>query len=294
MKRASILLLAVGLTSGCGHLGQAPLPQGAAATSAPATAPVDQAWAKKLQQADAVYFSLTKSGTVEIEPARQIVALLQRSGARLALGWAEIPANQQPLFDQWQRQEISPAQLLERLVRPKHDSWLRQGLRPDLAQVALGASPVLLRKIRDGENLSAEESAQLPEGFQAQPEALENFAERVSGAPRLRRYNVRHLYRTHLIAEQTLAENIVRFRRDNAGTKLLVFLPNDILINVREVAAFVRQKLPLRQLILDRTEPLEERPQLLAGAARGRFEIVDRAPRAAPNNRRLPPPRLRA
>ena len=194
MKRFCILLFAAGLTSGCGHLGQPPLPQGAA-TSAPAAAPIDQAWARKLQQADAVYFSLTKSGTAEVEPAQQIVAVLQHSGQRLALGWAEIAASQQPLFDQWAREKISSTQLLDRLVRPQHDTWLRQSLRPDLAHVALGASPALLRKIRDGEKLSAEERAQLPEGFHARPEALENFAERVNSSPRLRRYNVRHLYR---------------------------------------------------------------------------------------------------
>ncbi|HEY2799019.1 MAG TPA: ChaN family lipoprotein [Chthoniobacterales bacterium] len=293
MKRSCILFLAAGLTSGCAHLGQPPLPQGAA-TSAPAAAPIDQAWATKLEQADAVYFSLTKSETAEIELARQIIAVVQRSGRRLAVGWAEIPANQQPLFDQWKEQEISPEQLLDRLARPKHDTWLRQSLHPDLAQVALGSSPSLLRKIRDGESLSADERAQLPDGFHAHQEALENFAEGVTSSPRLRRYNVARLYRMHLIAEQIIAENIVRFRREHAETKLLIFLPNDILINVREVAAFVRQKLPMRQLILDRAQPLEERPQLLAGAPSGRLKIVDRAPRAAPDNRRLPPPRLRA
>ena len=50
-----------------------------------------------------------------------------------------------------------------------------------------------------------------------------------------------------------IAENIVRFMREHPDTKLLVFLPDDIMINPREVAAFVAQKASLRQLILDRT-----------------------------------------
>ena len=58
----------------------------------------------------------------------------------------------------------------------------------------------------------------------------------------LRRYNVTDLYRTHLAAEQMIAENIVRFMHDNPTAKLLVFLPDDTMINPREVAAFVAQK----------------------------------------------------
>ena len=62
-----------------------------------------------------------------------------------------------------------------------------------------------------------------------------------------------------------IAENIVRFMRDNADVKLLVFLPDDAMINPREVADYAAQKSSLRQMILDRSQPLPgERPQLLA------------------------------
>ena len=68
-----------------------------------------------------IYFSLTKRSAAESETAWHVVDVLQRSGARVALGWAEISAAQQPLLDQWQRQEISPQQLLDRLGVPNHD-----------------------------------------------------------------------------------------------------------------------------------------------------------------------------
>jgi hypothetical protein len=288
------LLLAIGLTSACSNLRQPPLPQGAAAPPQPA-APLDQSWAGKLREADAVYFSLTKRTPPSAEPAWQIAALMQQSGQRVALGWTEIPADQQALFDQWQAQQISTTQLFTQLVRPKSDdARLERGLRPDLAQAALGSPRALLGKVRRGENLSAEEQAQLPSGFHARPEALQNFVERATGSSRLRHDNLRRLYRVHLLAEQTIAENIVRFRAAHAATKLLIFLPNDIMINPREIAAFVAQKLPLRQLILDQSQPLEERPQLLAAAPRRGLQIVDRTPRAMPHNRRLTAPRLRA
>ncbi len=294
MKRAIFPLLVAGCLCGCGHLREPRLPEGAASAPAPA-APIDQAWENRLRAADAIYFSLTKTSTDGLHSAAQIVEWMQRSGERVALGWAEIPAIAQPLFEQWSRQEISAGQLLEQLAQPERGAWLRQTLRPDLGQVALGGSRELLGKIRDGTALSAEEKNSLPQGYRTRPGALENFVERATGSARLRRLNLRRLYHAHLVAEQTIAENIVRFRRDHPAVKLLVFLPNDILIDPREVAAFAEQKMPLRQLILDRAQPLRAtRPQLLAQAGRASLQIVDRAPRALPHHRRLRPPRLRA
>ncbi len=295
MKHSWSLLLAAALTSGCGSFRQPPLPQ-AASSAATASAPsVDEVWAAKLRAADAIYFSLTKSATAAGQPIWQIVQGLQGSGQPVALGWAEVPATEQPLFEQWKRQEITAAQLVDQLVRPDRAALLRAALRPDLRQAALGCARDLLGKIRDGATLSAEEQAQLPTGFRPRPAAFENFVDRVTASARLRRYDMRHLYRVHLVAEQTIAENIVRFRREHAESKLLVFLPNDAMIDPREIADFAAQKMPLRQLILDRSQPLREaQPQLVACGRHGFFEVVDCSPSAARNDRRLAAPRLRA
>ena len=103
-----------------------------------------------------------------------------------------------------------------------------------------------------------------------------------------------HLYRAHLAAEQMIAENIVRFMHDNPTMKLLVFLPDDVMINPREVADYVAQKASLQQMILDRSQALpRERPQLLARRRGGLLEVVNCAPKAFRNDRRLPAPRLR-
>jgi hypothetical protein len=294
VKKRCLLLLVAGLTSGCGNFRQPPLPQRGAATTAPTTG-AEAAWAARLRGADAVYFSLTKIVSPNDAAAWQIAAQMQRSGAPLALGWAEIPVEEQPFFDQWQRGEISAIDLLNRIVRPVPVALLERGLRPDLAQAALGCSRSLLDKIRRGETLSPQDRPLLPGGFEPRADGFENFAERATSSPRLRRYDVRRLFRAHLVAEETIAENIVRFRAAKPTTKLLIFLPNDIMIDPREVAAFVAQKLPLHQLILDRERPLEEtRPELLAGAGRRGCEVVDRAPRTALHNRGRAAPRLRA
>ncbi|HEX4665717.1 MAG TPA: hypothetical protein VH207_03880, partial [Chthoniobacterales bacterium] len=172
----------------------------------------------------------------------------------------------------------------------------RDALHSDLRQVALGPPSGLLRKIRAGDPISPNERALLPKDYRSSPEGYDNFVDRVAISPRLRRYNLAHLYRSHLAAEQMIAENIVRFRRDHPDIKLLVFLPDDIMIDPREVADYVAQKENVRQMILDRAgaQP-KTRPQLLAAARSGRaLQIVNRAPKTARHHRGLLAPRLRA
>ena len=265
MKRhLGLLLLALGLTSGCGSFRAPPLPEASSATP-PLPAPeAEDSWAVRVRAADAIYFSLTKSAATSEQPIWQVIQLLQASGEGVALGWAEIPAPAQALLEQWQRGEAPATESLSRLLRPGRAALLRQTARPDLPPVALGCAHEVLAKIRDGAPLTAEEEAELPRDFRVAPEALENFADRVAASSRLRRYNLRRLFRAHLVAEQTIAENIVRYQRAHPAGKLLVLLPNDVLIEPREIAAFAAQKLALKQLILDRTQPLQAaQPQLV-------------------------------
>jgi hypothetical protein len=287
------LLLAAALTSGCGTPGKPPLPKFATG-EAPLREPADDTWAATVRRADVIYFGLTKRSVVNSEPAWRVVNALQRSGARVALGWTEFPAAQQPLLDQWQRHEISPQQLLDQLGAPERGDWLRPALRPDLVQVALGSPRELLRKIRAGDALTEEERALLPKNYRSRPDAFDNFVDRVSTSARLRRYNVTHLYRAHLAAEQMIAENIVRFMHDNPTVKLLVSLPDDAMINPHEVADYVAQKALLQQMILDRSQGLPgERLQLLTRRRGGPLEVINCAPKAFRNDCRLPAPRLR-
>lgn len=258
------LLLAAALTSGCGSLSKPPLPKFATG-EAPRPALADEKWAASVRRADVIYFGLTKRSAAESQPAWRIVETWQRSGARVALGWTELSIAQQGLLDQWQRQEISAQQLIEQLGVPQRGDWMLRALRPDLVQVALGSPRELLHKIGAGEVLSEEERALLPTDYRPRADAFDNFADRISNSMRLRRYNLARLYRVHLTAEQMIAENIVRFMHDNPSVKLLVFLPDDAMINPREVADYAAQKAPLQQMILDRAQGMsEERAQLLA------------------------------
>jgi hypothetical protein len=303
------MLAAAALTSGCGGLGKAPLPKSPAAQTTQPT-PSNEDWATKLRATDLIYSPLTKGSANQQEPPWRILEILQGSGQRVALGWPQLAAAQQPLLDRWQRQEISTAQLLEELAPVRRDNLLGHALRPDLGQVALGSSRELLTKIRGGQALSQEEQTSLPNGFRPPPDSLQNFTDRVTASSRLRRYSIRRLYRAHLVAEETIAENILTFMRDNPNTKLLVFVPEDLLIDPQEIAGFVSQKMPLRQMILDRQHSVpNERSRLLASvrhparlvggkrSGRGlypRFQVVNRAPGTGFHDCHLAPPWLLA
>ncbi len=287
-----LLLAAAVLISGCGTFSKPPLPKSATG-EVPQSGPGE--WSASLRRADVIYSSLTKSEGAENQPTWRIVETFQAGGARVALGWTELPVSQQLLFDQWQRQEISAEQLVDQLGAPRPVDWIRRALRPDLLQVALGSPRELLRKIRAGDQLTADERALLPKDYRPRPEAFDNFTDRVSTSTRLRRYDPANLYRAHLAAEQMIAENIVQFLRAKPGVKLIVFLPNDVMIDPREVADYVAQKASPQQLILDRAGPLPgTRPQLLARGRGNSFEIIDRAPESSRHDRRLSTPRLRA
>jgi hypothetical protein len=250
------LLLVVVLLGGC-TANKPPLPK-FAVSEAPRPVPPVDAWSTKLRETDIVYFGLTKKSIVDDKPASHIVESFQANGARVALGWAELSITQQPLLDQWQRQEISGPELVDQLGPPARREWFQRALRPDLIQRALGSPPDLLRKIRAGEKLQAEERALLPNDYRANPDDFDNFSDRVATSARLRRYDITHLYRAHLAAEQMIAENIVRFTRETPEVKLLVFLPDDVMTSPREVANYVAQKTSARQMILDRSERLRE------------------------------------
>ena len=212
------LLLLAALTSGCGTLAKPPLPKFAIGE-----APQDEQWAASIRRADVIYLGLTEMNETQGESVQRIVDALRKDGGRVALGWTEFPAVQQPLLDQWQCREISAQQLLAQLDAPRYGDWMQPAVRPDLTHVALGARRPLLRKIRAGDSLTSEERALLPTDYRPSPEAFDNFVERISTSSRLRRFDVTRLYRAHLAAEQVIAHNVVLFTHSNPKVKLLVF-----------------------------------------------------------------------
>jgi uncharacterized iron-regulated protein len=86
--------------SGCETPNKPPLPKFALGAGSP-KAIEDEKWTATVNRADVIYCGLTKRSAAESEPAWQLVEALQHNGARVALGWTELSAAQQPILDQW-------------------------------------------------------------------------------------------------------------------------------------------------------------------------------------------------
>lgn len=102
----------------------------------------------------------------------KILDALQGHDARVTVGWASVDFTQQALLNQWQGQKISAEELLAHLpsaevaqMAPGDVDLVRQTLRPDIAQLALGCPRDLFTKLRLGEKLSDEERAMIPSGL---------------------------------------------------------------------------------------------------------------------------------
>jgi hypothetical protein len=270
-------VLAAFLVTSCGiFLGKPALPRNPVGTSSDSSQ--NQFTAAKAR-ADVVYLQddrqVANSGQ---NTALKILDALQGHDARMAIGWASVDLTQQPLLNQWQEQKISAEELLARLpsaevaqMASAGTDLVRQMLRPDIAQLALGCPRDLFTKVRLGEKFSDEERAMIPSGFTAPPNDFENFSDQISDVPRLRRYNIRGLYRACRISEQMAAETIVKYMTENPRTKLLVILRRGYRINPRNVSHYVAEKCKLRQLILDRSGGLAPaRPSLLTLGAGSR------------------------
>jgi hypothetical protein len=256
---------AVALTSGCVTSRNPPLPETSTRQS-PEPSLTEPSGATKLRDANIVYVCLTKTPSPQNDASWRLIEEMLRSPGAASLGWSQISFAYQPLFDEWQARRLPARRLLDR-VAPSHGAeWLQRALESNVSQVALGAPSELLRKIQQGKALTAEERALIPHEFRLRAEALDNFADRIASSPRLRRENLANLFRAHVVAEQIVAANIVRFFGVHSGTRLFVILPDDIVLDASEIAAFVAQKLELRQMILDRSKPARpNHPRLLAG-----------------------------
>jgi hypothetical protein len=145
-------LLAAFLVTSCGIFqGKPALPGNPVGTSSDSSQ--NQFTAAKAR-ADVVYLQddrqVANSGQ---NTALKILDALQGHDARVAIGWASVDLTQQPLLNQWQEQKISAEELLARLpsaevaqMASAGTDLVRQMLRPDIAQLALGCPRDLFTK----------------------------------------------------------------------------------------------------------------------------------------------------
>ena len=250
------LVFAALALSFAGCAGKPPLPKYASVESAARPASAEN-FAALVPEADVVYFPVeSASHGGRSDPAAQLLAALQQTGAPLTIAWDIIDASQQPLLDQLQgAQGAARESLIAQLdlagtgrAREYCRSVLRVPQPSVVRHLAIGAPASVIARMRAGEALAADEQAQVPRGFRAPPGDLEAFTERIA-ATRVAAGDIPILYRAHLFGEQFAAEQIARHFQSGGSGKLLAFLRRSDLEPGGGVPYFVRQKVQLRQLV---------------------------------------------
>ena len=250
---ASVLGLAL---AGCA--GKPPLPKYASVDSAARPSSPDN-FAALVPEADVVYFPVENaSHGGRSDPAAQLLAALQQTGAPIMIAWDIVDVSQQPLLDQFAtvsagaREDLIAKLDLEGTGRTREfcRTILRSPRRgqcsPSRASARTRRSP---RRISLGE-VPAEQEQAVPRGFRAPAGDAEAFQDRfaatVPATPML----------TPLIACISSQSNSQRREsrtiscQANQSGKLLVFLSQSDLEPGRGVPFFVTQKVNVRQLVL--------------------------------------------
>jgi hypothetical protein len=249
--------------AGCAFFYRQPaLPKHAAIEANP-TPQTDEKFAALVQNADIIYIPTELLGPASrTAPATKLVDALQRGGDSFGIGLDLVGGEEQPLFDQWAKRELSTENLISHLhlwgterERENCRAFLRETEEWGVRFLALRCPADLLAAARSEPALLAEEFA---------------------------------------------AERIIRHFREHRDRKLLIFLHRRHLQSTRGVPHLVAQKIRARQLLLDSRPDRSFRSELLAlrgrydawgrcdawGGYEGRgsgggLEIIDGSPRAA-------------
>lgn len=113
MKNAKLLLVAVAGVAGCSFYTQPALPRRATIERADSRLPIDELRAV-VDSADILYLPVDRLELDEKNGAAvRLLNVLQQSAARVTIAWANITAETQPLFDQWNGGQTSLDALLD-------------------------------------------------------------------------------------------------------------------------------------------------------------------------------------
>lgn len=285
------------LSLGCNFAGKPPLPKRGSIERAGAPA-AETDYAALAANADIIYFPRERAAFGgRSEPAARLRDALQHGAAPFAIAWDLIETGQQPLLDQWSAApEVSREEMVSQLhlagtgrAREHCRAVLRDRSYASVPQIALRIPSSLLGKLEAGEPLAPDERRQVPHGFDAPPDGLASYAERLAHTRAPPPARIAAAYGARLVRQQYAAERIVQhFRGAPSGTKLLAFIEGADLESGEGVPFYVAQKLPQRQLLFDSDSASRARTKLLTRTIRAAppgTEIVDRAPSAARHQR---------
>ena len=254
IKNLTISLIAIGLSFG--------LP--ANAEQLPVHAPQTlRGWKSAalwpaVAQAKIIYVGETHDKAKDHAYELRLIRGMIRQRIVFAIGWEMFDQTQQPLLDAWDHGTIGLQQLFREtgfdrgwaIYSPIYGRILETARRSARNNVALNASPTLVRKIAHGEKLSRQERALLPRDFTTNQAAYQNFLSLMDEHPGLKAEHLRSFFAAQNVWDQTMAERILRFERLRGEAKLLVLTGRGHVAGGFGIPYYVGQKRALPQLIL--------------------------------------------
>jgi aminopeptidase N len=223
---------------------------------------------KSITSADVVYIGEVHNNQRDHEYELQLVKNMLAYHFRIAVGWEMFARTNQPLLDKFDRHQISLEQLLDQtgfkkswgVYSPVYAKILATTAANGIPNIALNATNRLVHRLAMGQTLNPAEQKQVPTGYKVRPGAFENFVNLLGDHPGMAAADLHRYFDAQNTWDQTMADSIVEFHRQNPETKIIVLTGRAHVQGGFGVPSYVAQKANLRQLVL--FPPLGRQEQL--------------------------------
>ena len=213
---------------------------------------------KSITSADVVYIGEVHNNQRDHEYELQLVKKMLAHHFRIAVGWEMFARTNQPLLDKFNRHQISLEQLLDQsgfkkswgVYSPVYAKILTTSAANGIPNVGLNATDRLVHRVAMGQTLNQTEQRQIPTGYKVRRGAFESFVHLLGDHPGMATADLQRYFDAQNIWDQTMADSIVEFHRQNPETKILVLAGRAHVEGGFGVPAYVAQKANLRQLVL--------------------------------------------
>ena len=213
---------------------------------------------KSIGSADVVYIGEVHNKQSDHEYELNLLKGMLAHHLRIAVGWEMFALMNQPLLDKLNRREISLEQLLDQsgfkkswgVYSPLYAKILATTAANGIPNIGLNATDRLVHRVAMGQTLDQAEQRQVPSGYRVPPGAFENFVHLLGDHPGMATTDLHRYFDAQNIWDQTMANSIVGFHRQNPETKILVLAGRAHVQGGFGVPGYVSQKADLRQLVL--------------------------------------------
>jgi uncharacterized iron-regulated protein len=218
----------------------------------------DDAFWKSVLSADVVYVGETHNDAADHRYELELIRGLLKRKVQFAIGWEMFDQTQQSAIDAWESHLISLNEMLVRtdfqrrwgVYSHAYEQILKLTDDAEVRNLALNASPEVVRKVAEGQPLTKEERAAMPAGFKTSEKAYSYFLSMIGSHPGLDDVNRRRFFAAQNVWDQTMATRILHFKLLNPRTRLVVIAGSGHLSGGFGIPSYVNQRANLRQLIL--------------------------------------------